>query len=129
MVRVLYFSHDGNPADTGSALQFTVQASTTVASLLDMARAAVGVSNSGRLMFKGKPLPNSEESLGTAGVGSDPKALQFMVARKFRPATVAEAAALEAAELANAMAQADAEFRARPPRQRKTISEGKEDCK
>mmetsp|Transcript_126776 Transcript_126776/g.253457 ORF Transcript_126776/g.253457 Transcript_126776/m.253457 type:complete len:201 (+) Transcript_126776:110-712(+) len=127
MIRVLYFSNDGNPADTGSALEFTVPASSTVASLLDMVRAAVGVSKAGRLMFKGKQLTDSQQTLGAACVGSDPKALQFMLARKFRPATVAEAAAVEAAELANAMAQADADFRARPPRQRKTLSESEED--
>jgi len=56
-----------------------------------------------------------------AGVASDPKAVHMMLARKFRPAIVAEAAATEAAELASAMAQAEAEFRSRPPRQRKKL--------
>jgi len=122
-VRVLYFSHDGKPADTGNALEFSVMTSTTVDSLLGMARAAIGVDNVGQLAFKGKPLVDGQQSLVAAGVGSDPKALQIVLARKFRPATVAEASATEAAELANAMAQADAEFRSRPPRKRKEFVE------
>jgi len=122
-VRVLYFSHDGKPADTGNALEFSVMTSTTVDSLLGMARAAIGVGNVGRLVFKGKPLVDGQESLVVAGVGSDPKALHMMLARKFRPAILAEAAATEAAELASAMAQAEAEFKSRPPRQRKKLVE------
>jgi len=121
VVRVLYFSHDGNPADTGSALEFSMRTTTTVDSLLGMARAAIGVGNVGRLVFKGKPLVEGQESLVAAGVASDPKAVHMMLARKFRPAIVAEAAATEAAELASAMAQAEAEFRSRPPRQRKKL--------
>mmetsp|Transcript_100822 Transcript_100822/g.194946 ORF Transcript_100822/g.194946 Transcript_100822/m.194946 type:complete len:196 (-) Transcript_100822:210-797(-) len=123
VLRVLYFSHDGNPADTGSTLEFHVMTSTTVDSLLGMARAAIGVGNVGRLVFKSKPLVDGQESLSAVGVASDPKALHMMLPRKFRPANVAEAAATEAAELANAMAQAEAEFKSRPPRQRKKLVE------
>lgn len=122
-VRMLYFSHDGSPADTGAAHDFTVPPGTTVDALLGMARRAAGVGNIGRLMFKGKPLPDGQMPLESCGVSSDPKALHLMLARKFRPSTVAEAAAAEAAELATAMAQAEAEFRSRPPRQKRRIQD------
>lgn len=119
VVRLLYFSRDGNPADTGSAHEFSVPAYTTVDALLEMARKAAGVGPIGRLIFKGKPLTDGQMNLIDAGVSTDPKALHLMLARKFRPAGVAQAAALEAAALANAMAQAEAEFRARPRRERR----------
>mmetsp|Transcript_54734 Transcript_54734/g.123217 ORF Transcript_54734/g.123217 Transcript_54734/m.123217 type:complete len:224 (-) Transcript_54734:145-816(-) len=122
-VRMLYFSHDGSPADTGAAHDFTVPPSTTVEALLGMSRRSAGVGNIGRLMFKGKPLVDGKMTLEACGVCSDPKALHLMLARKFRPSIVAQAAAEEAAELAAAMAQAEAEFRARPPRQKRRIDD------
>jgi len=122
-VRLLYFSRDGSPADTGSAHDFTVPAGTTVETLLGMARRAVGVDGIGRLIFKGKPLTDGQLTLEACGVDSDPKALHLMLARRHRPSTVAAAAAAEAAELATAMAQAEAEFKSRPPRRRRRADE------
>lgn len=126
-VRMLYFSRDGSPADTGAAHDFTVPAGTTVEALLDMVRRAAGVGNIGRLIFKGKPLADGQLPLEACGVASDPKALHLMLPRKHRPSKVAEAAAAEAAELATAMAQAEAEFKSRPPRQKRRIDDDEDD--
>mmetsp|Transcript_5829 Transcript_5829/g.18061 ORF Transcript_5829/g.18061 Transcript_5829/m.18061 type:complete len:231 (+) Transcript_5829:65-757(+) len=122
-VRLLYFSRDGSPADTGGAHSFTVSSGTTVETLLGMSRRAAGVGPIGRLIFKGKPLADGQMTLEDCGVGADPKALHLMLGRKPRPANVAQAAAAEAAELATAMAQAEAEFKARPPRQRRQVTD------
>jgi len=122
-VRMLYFSRDGSPADSGAAHDFTVPAGTTVDTLLSMTRKAAGVGNIGRLIFKGKPLMDGQMALEACGVTVDPKALHLMLSRKHRPSQVAEAAAAEAAELASAMAQAEAEFKSRPPRQKRQIDD------
>lgn len=122
-VRLLYFSHDGNPADSGAAHDFNVTTHTTVESLLAMARKAAGVGNIGRIIFKGKPLSDLQQSLEAYGVATDPKSLHLMLSRKHRPSAVADAAAAEAAELQAAMAECEAEFKARPPRQKRVIDE------
>eukprot|EP00929_Paragymnodinium_shiwhaense_P062348 TRINITY_DN31132_c0_g1_i1.p1 TRINITY_DN31132_c0_g1~~TRINITY_DN31132_c0_g1_i1.p1 ORF type:complete len:258 (+),score=42.20 TRINITY_DN31132_c0_g1_i1:86-775(+) len=118
-VKLLYFSHDGQPADAGDAHVFDVTYGTTVEAVLGMARSAAGVEGKGRLMFRMKPLMDVKMTMDAAGVTADPKALHLMLSRKHRPVAVAQAAAEEAQKLEHAMALARAEAAARPPRRRR----------
>eukprot|EP00928_Gymnodinium_smaydae_P014737 TRINITY_DN15420_c0_g1_i1.p1 TRINITY_DN15420_c0_g1~~TRINITY_DN15420_c0_g1_i1.p1 ORF type:complete len:228 (+),score=45.90 TRINITY_DN15420_c0_g1_i1:206-889(+) len=128
-VRLLYFSKDGSPADTGAAHDFCVPARTTVDSLLQMARSAAGVGDVGRLIFRGKPLTDGQMTLEACNVDQDPKAIHLMLARKHRPQCVAAAAAAEAEKLAAAMREAEAQAAARPPREKRVIADLEDDSR
>merc|ERR1712182_132490 len=74
---------------------------------LAVARKQAGV-NKGRLLFKMKPLRDMKASLSENGIASDPRALHLMLPRKFRPAEVAQKAALEEHMIASHTAAAAA---------------------
>lgn len=121
-IRVLYFSRDGAQADTGNVLDVQVQASMTVEALLRKVRDAAGTGDKGRLLFKGRPLTDGHVSIDKVGITREPQAVHFMLSRKYRPAEVADRAAVAAAELSAAMAAAAAEATARGPRTRREKS-------
>jgi hypothetical protein len=118
-VRVLYFSRDGSPADTGDMISLSVSTSTTVEALLRRVRETVGCGEKGRLLFKMRPLADPSATLEMCGIPRDPQGLHLMLSRKERPPEVADKAAHEAAELSSAMAAAAAEAALRGPRQKR----------
>lgn len=121
-VRMLYFSRDGLPADTGEAHELAVTTETTVEALLEMVRKAAGVAK-GRLLFRNKPMVDEQMTLGACGVLAEPKGLHLLLSRKHRPSAVAAAAEAEAAELRAAMVEAEAAAAARPKRQKRVFED------
>lgn len=87
--------------------------------LLAKVREKVGVTNKGRLLYKGRPVQMRDVSIERAGLLGEPKAVHFMLSRKHRPPEVVEQSRAEAEELSVAMAMAAAEAAARPPRRKR----------
>eukprot|EP00933_Yihiella_yeosuensis_P036405 TRINITY_DN30162_c0_g1_i1.p1 TRINITY_DN30162_c0_g1~~TRINITY_DN30162_c0_g1_i1.p1 ORF type:complete len:213 (+),score=40.53 TRINITY_DN30162_c0_g1_i1:111-749(+) len=118
-VRLMYFSRDGQQADTGDMIELQVSTSTTVEALLRCVRQACGCGEKGKLLFKMRPLTDASATLEMCGIPRDPKGLHLMLSRKNRPPEIADRAATVAAELSSAMEAAAAEAAARGPRQKR----------
>jgi len=114
IVRILYFSRDGNQADNGDAYEIPVTTATTGQELLEKARAATGATH-GHLLYKMKKLcPNA--MIGEYNVVADPAAFHLVLSRKHRPPEVAANAAAELAKVEEHTAAAAA---AGPPRRQR----------
>eukprot|EP00747_Dinoflagellata_sp_TGD_P168115 gnl/TRDRNA2_/TRDRNA2_193779_c0_seq1.p1 gnl/TRDRNA2_/TRDRNA2_193779_c0~~gnl/TRDRNA2_/TRDRNA2_193779_c0_seq1.p1 ORF type:complete len:207 (-),score=38.48 gnl/TRDRNA2_/TRDRNA2_193779_c0_seq1:100-720(-) len=107
-VRMLYFSRDGAPADTGDSIEVEISSSATIQELSRQVRDAAGAGGKSALLFKGRPL-EGHLSLSDCQIDSATQGLHLMVSRKYRPSDVAERAEAAAVELASAMAAAEAE--------------------
>ncbi|CAJ1379654.1 unnamed protein product [Effrenium voratum] len=125
-VRVMYFSHDGTQADTGSQVSLQLSTSSTVEELLRSVRESVGCEK-GRLLFRMRPLTDMAATLEECGVVRDPHAVHLLLGRRHRPKEVVERAAQEAAELQLAMSLAAAEAALRPKRRKAEAPDEKED--
>eukprot|EP00404_Azadinium_spinosum_P024225 CAMPEP_0180606816 /NCGR_PEP_ID=MMETSP1037_2-20121125/27358_1 /TAXON_ID=632150 /ORGANISM="Azadinium spinosum, Strain 3D9" /LENGTH=238 /DNA_ID=CAMNT_0022626033 /DNA_START=83 /DNA_END=799 /DNA_ORIENTATION=+ len=118
--RVLYFSRDGDQADSGDLFEIEAPSSCPVNALQRRAREIAGTGGKGKLLFKGRPLKDGHRTLAECGITSEPQALHLMLSRKHRPEEVARKAETAAAELSAAMAIVQAEVAVRPPRRKRT---------